>query len=41
MTLVHHEDQIQQNDVPVPLLLLNVSKVTVALGLLEETPLNY
>ena len=36
MTLIHHEGQIEQNDVPVPLLFLNVSRVAIAFGVPEE-----
>ena len=41
MTLVHHEDQIQQDDVPVLLLFLNVARVSVTLCFMEKTILNY
>ena len=36
MTLVHHEGQVQQDDGPVLLLFLNVSRVSIAFGVPEE-----
>ena len=36
MTLIHHEGQVQQDDGPVPLLFLNVSRVAIAFGVPEK-----